>query len=69
VIASPKLIFPAQRLDGDGFAAWHEVERRGHEGLVAKDNASRYIGGRFGMRGCSSSSALMCRRQGRALCC
>jgi bifunctional non-homologous end joining protein LigD len=44
-VAGSKLIFPALRLDGDGFAAWEQVKRGGWEGLVAKDDSSRYVGG------------------------
>ena len=40
------LIFPARRLAAHGLKAWDEVQRRGYEGLVAKDEASPYAGGR-----------------------
>jgi ATP-dependent DNA ligase len=39
-------LLPARRLSGSGLEAWREVERRGYEGLVAKDESSLYIGGR-----------------------
>jgi bifunctional non-homologous end joining protein LigD len=45
-IAGAEMVFPSLRLDGDGFAAWAEVKRRGWEGLIAKDEESRYVGGR-----------------------
>ena len=41
-----RLILPARRLAEDGLAAWAEVIKRGYEGLVAKDPASHYVGGR-----------------------
>jgi len=37
---------PARRLAPDLLKAWREVEELGYERLVAKDNASPYIGGR-----------------------
>jgi bifunctional non-homologous end joining protein LigD len=40
------VIFPARRLAGNGLEAWAEVERRGYEGFVAKDESSPYVGGR-----------------------
>ena len=36
----------ARRISDDGLKAWEEVLTRGHEGLVAKDLASPYVGGR-----------------------
>ena len=39
-----RLILPA--LADDGLTAWAEVLERGYEGLVAKDPASPYVGGR-----------------------
>lgn len=41
-----RLILPARRLADDGLTAWAEVLARGYEGLVAKDPASPYVGGR-----------------------
>jgi bifunctional non-homologous end joining protein LigD len=41
-----RLILPARRLADDGLTAWAEVLARGYEGLVAKDPASPYLGGR-----------------------
>jgi len=41
-----RLILPARRLADDGITAWAEVMARGYEGLVAKDPASPYVGGR-----------------------
>jgi ATP-dependent DNA ligase len=40
------LILPARRLSPNGFAAWAEVLHRGWEGMVAKDPAAPYVGGR-----------------------
>ena len=37
---------PVRRLADDGLKAWQQVLERGYEGLVAKDPASPYIGGR-----------------------
>jgi hypothetical protein len=37
---------PARRLAADGLRAWAEVVERGYEGLIAKDPASPYRGGR-----------------------
>ena len=41
-----RVLFPARRLARDGLEAWAEVERRGYEGLVGKDEDSPYVGGR-----------------------
>jgi ATP-dependent DNA ligase len=41
-----RLILPARRLANDGITAWAEVLERGYEGMVAKDPASPYRGGR-----------------------
>jgi bifunctional non-homologous end joining protein LigD len=41
-----QLILPVRRLADDGLTAWQEVLTRGYEGLVAKDPASPYVGGR-----------------------
>ncbi len=46
VLQGQHLLFPARRLAPNGLAAWAEVLERGYEGLVAKDSASPYIGGR-----------------------
>lgn len=40
------LVLPIRRLADDGLKAWQEVLNRGYEGLVAKDPASPYVGGR-----------------------
>jgi bifunctional non-homologous end joining protein LigD len=40
------LVLPARRLADDGLEAWGEVLERGYEGMVAKDPASPYRGGR-----------------------
>jgi bifunctional non-homologous end joining protein LigD len=44
-IAGSRFVLPALRLNPDGLAAWDQVKREGWEGLVAKDEASRYVGG------------------------
>jgi ATP-dependent DNA ligase len=41
-----RLILPARRLADNGLMAWEEVFERGYEGMVAKDPASPYRGGR-----------------------
>jgi bifunctional non-homologous end joining protein LigD len=46
LIRRQTLILPARRLSPAGFAAWAEVLHRGFEGMVAKDPASPYVGGR-----------------------
>jgi ATP-dependent DNA ligase len=46
LLEGQRVILPARRLAGNGLEAWAEVERRGYEGLVAKDDASPYVGGR-----------------------
>jgi len=46
LVSDQTLIFPARRLAASGLAAWDEVQQRGYEGLVAKDEASPYVGGR-----------------------
>jgi bifunctional non-homologous end joining protein LigD len=44
-IAGADLVLPCRRLPADGAEAWAEVQRRGLEGLVAKDEAAPYRGG------------------------
>jgi hypothetical protein len=46
LIRGQTLILPARRLSPNGFAAWAEVLHRGYEGMVAKDPAAPYVGGR-----------------------
>lgn len=46
VLEGQDLVLPVRRLADDGLAAWAEVLARGFEGLVAKDPASPYRGGR-----------------------
>jgi ATP-dependent DNA ligase len=46
LVGDQTLIFPARRLAASGLTAWDEAQQRGHEGLVAKDVASPYVGGR-----------------------
>src|SRR5437667_1190332 len=46
LIADHHLLFPARRLPAHGLAAWAEVQQRGYEGLVAKDESAAYRGGR-----------------------
>src|SRR5713226_8627976 len=43
---APGVLLPVRRLADHGLKAWQEVLERRHEGLVAKDPASPYIGGR-----------------------
>jgi len=40
------LLLPVRRLSDDGLKAWQQVLEHGYEGLVAKDPASPYVGGR-----------------------
>jgi bifunctional non-homologous end joining protein LigD len=40
------LLLPVRRLSDDGLKAWQQVVEHGYEGLVAKDPASPYVGGR-----------------------
>jgi ATP-dependent DNA ligase len=44
-IDGAELVLPVRRLAGDGLAAWREVQERGYEGLVGKDERSTYVGG------------------------
>ena len=46
LVSGQNLILPARRLAARGLTAWEEVQQRGYEGLVAKDEASPYVGGR-----------------------
>jgi bifunctional non-homologous end joining protein LigD len=41
-----KLLLTARRLADDGLKAWRQVQERGYEGFVAKDESSPYAGGR-----------------------
>ncbi len=43
---APAVLLPVRRLADHGLKAWQEVLERGYEGLVAKDPASPYAGGR-----------------------
>jgi ATP-dependent DNA ligase len=40
-IAGSGLVLPCRRLHADGADAWAEVQRRGLEGLVAKDEGGQ----------------------------
>jgi hypothetical protein len=42
----PSLVLPIRRLSDDGLKAWQQVLEHGFEGLVGKDPASPYRGGR-----------------------
>jgi len=46
LLTGERLILPVRRLSPRGLEAWKEVLRAGYEGLVAKDPASPYVGGR-----------------------
>ena len=46
VLDEQDMVLPARRLADDGLKAWQQVIERGYEGLVAKDPASPYVGGR-----------------------
>jgi bifunctional non-homologous end joining protein LigD len=45
LIDGQHLLLAARRLPAHGLDAWAEVQRRGYEGLVAKDESSAYLGG------------------------
>ncbi len=45
-IGSSRVLLPSQRLGTNGLQAFRLAERRGYEGLVAKDLASHYVDGR-----------------------
>ena len=45
LIDGQQLLLAARRLPAHGLDAWAEVQRRGYEGLVAKDESSAYLGG------------------------
>src|SRR5260370_41488083 len=46
VLDEQDMVLPVRRLADDGLKAWQQVIERGYEGLVAKDPASLYVGGR-----------------------
>ena len=46
VLDGQDLVLPVRGLADDGLKAWQQVLERGYEGLVAKDPASPYRGGR-----------------------
>jgi bifunctional non-homologous end joining protein LigD len=46
VVKGQDLLLPARRLADDGMKAWQQVIESGYEGLVGKDSASPYLGGR-----------------------
>ena len=40
------VLFPTRRLAENGLEAWQQVPTAGYGGLVGKDDASPYVGGR-----------------------
>jgi bifunctional non-homologous end joining protein LigD len=46
LVAGAQRIFPVRRLADNGLKAWEQVLEQGYEGMVAKDEASPYEGGR-----------------------
>jgi bifunctional non-homologous end joining protein LigD len=46
LVADADRIHAVRRLAPNGLDAWAQVVERGYEGLVAKDNISKYVGGR-----------------------
>jgi ATP-dependent DNA ligase len=46
LVAEADRIHAVRRLAPHGLKAWAHVLERGYEGLVAKDEASAYVGGR-----------------------
>ena len=45
-IGPSKMLLPSHRLAANGLEAFHTAQRRGYEGLVAKDLSSPYVEGR-----------------------
>ena len=45
-VLDEQMVRPVRRLADDGLKAWQQAIERGYEGLVAKDPASPYVGGR-----------------------
>jgi bifunctional non-homologous end joining protein LigD len=45
LVAGSERIFPVRRPAADGLEAWQQVLERGNEGLVAKDDESKYEAG------------------------
>ena len=43
---APAVLLPVRRLSDHGLKAWQQVVEHAYEGLVAKDPASPYVGGR-----------------------
>jgi ATP-dependent DNA ligase len=46
LVRGSPLVFPVRRVAPNGLEAWAEVLASGSEGLVAKDDASSYEGGK-----------------------
>jgi ATP-dependent DNA ligase len=46
LLACQTVLLPVRRLDADGLVAWQQAVARGFEGIVAKDPATPYVGGR-----------------------
>jgi bifunctional non-homologous end joining protein LigD len=46
LVAGAERIFPVRRLAANGLEAWAQVLASGYEGMVGKDEASGYEGGR-----------------------
>ena len=46
IVVPGGVLMLSQRLAANGVAAYERAKRSGYEGLVAKDSASRYVGGR-----------------------
>jgi bifunctional non-homologous end joining protein LigD len=46
LIAPERRILPVRRLSSNGLKTWEQAVHRGYEGVVAKDPASPYVGGR-----------------------
>jgi ATP-dependent DNA ligase len=46
VVAGATRIFPVRRLADNGLKAWEQVLEQGYEGMVGKDEASPYVGGK-----------------------
>jgi bifunctional non-homologous end joining protein LigD len=46
LVAGSERVFPVRRLAANGLEAWEQVRAAGYEGYVAKDESSKYEGGR-----------------------
>ena len=59
------LVHAVRRLAPNGLKAWEQVQERGYEGYVAKDEAGLYVGGRSSSRIGPTASTVGGGRRGR----